>query len=134
VKTVTEIQAELMLEDPSLVPSEAFELAQLAVSTASGPPRWEYKRLEYEPDDEQLTHLGEDGWELCSFQQLHGYQLYRKWVWVFKRPVVAATKPTGRPERGQGASRNGNRAPLGTASVTPEALLTITEPWSTGAR
>ena len=128
MKTVSEIQAELMLEDPSLVASEAFELARLAVSSVSSPPRWEYKRLEYEPDDEQLMRLGEDGWELCSFQQLHGYQMFRKWICIFKRPIIA---PPTTDRAAEGASRNQRQIMNGTASLSPEGLFTITEPWST---
>ena len=132
MKAVTDIQAEIMHEDPSLDASEAFELARLAVSKASDPPKWEYKRLEYEPNDEQLMSLGADGWELCSFQQLQGFQLYRKWVWVFKRPIRTSDERDGRSP-----ALNQNRAPSpigGTTSVASEASFTITHPWSTSSR
>jgi hypothetical protein len=129
VKAVTEVQAEIMLEDPSLDASEAFELARMAVSSASEAPRWEYKRLEYEPDDVQLTMLGAEGWELCSFQQLHGYQMFRKWVWVFKRPIRVVESTNGRSA--ESTHPNPTRSPLGTASVAPEGHFTITQPWST---
>jgi hypothetical protein len=131
LNAVTDIQAAIMLEDPSLDASEAFELARLAVSKASDPPKWEYKRLEYEPNDDQLTSLGADGWELCSFQQLQGFQLYRRWVWVFKRPIRSANE-LGSASATRTQNRSG-RPVGGTSSVAPEASFTITQPWSTGS-